>query len=99
MIDKLILTLLMLDGNETIHLSMDNQLAFKNLIVQITRIKYGVRWHEYNRECSCQPEWSIKTLLKDNELKEFLEREKVLEDIQKLLDEPINKNMTVWGDK
>lgn len=99
MIDKLLITLLMLDRNETTSLSMNNRIEFKNLITQISRIKYGVRWHDYDRECSCQPEWSIKILLKDDELKEFLEREKLLEDIQTLLDEPINKNMTVWGDK
>ena len=98
MIDKLISALLMLDGNETINLSKDNQNAFKNLIVQISRIKYGVRWHEYDRDCSCQPEWRIMTLLTDVEFKEFLERKKVLEDIETLLDKPINKNMTVWGD-
>ena len=74
MIDKLISALLMLDGNETINLSKDNQNAFKNLIVQISRIKYGVRWHEYDRDCSCQPEWRIMTLLTDVEFKEFLER-------------------------
>lgn len=99
MIDKLLITLLMLDGNETTSLSMNNRIEFRNLITQISRIKYGVRWHKYNRECSCQPECTIKQLLEDYELKEFLTREKILEDIQTLLDEPINKNMTVWGDE
>ena len=96
MIDNLIKKLLLLFGNETHELSRGCQNSFNELFMAISRIKYGIRYHEYNRECPCQPECEIKNLLEDSELKDFLERQKTLDQILELLNNPINKDKTVW---
>lgn len=90
--------LLLLDGNETNLLSRVSEENFRKIIVEILRIKYGMRYHEYDRECKCQPECIIKELLENSELKEFLEQNGVIEYITRLLENPINKNVTVWGE-
>ena len=97
-LELLIKALLMLDGNEANLLSRGNQDNFRKIIVQVLRIKYGVRYHDYDRECRCQPECKIKQLLEDSELKEFLKEYNVMEYIDELIEKPINKNETVWSD-
>lgn len=96
MIDNLIIRLIDLEGNSVSSLSLESQRHFLELIVQISRIKFGVRYHDLNRMCQCQPEYKIRELLIDDELEDYLKQEKVYDDIQELLNNPINKDKTIW---
>lgn len=97
-LDNMISRLLMIYNNETITLSKNSYRNYEKIIIELVRIKYGIRYHEYNRECNCQPECIIKGILKnDNELKEFLDK-KCHNSLEKIIKKKINKNKTIWGE-
>lgn len=89
-IDKIITELLMLDGNETNFIDNANvYFNFQELIKELTKVKYNIRWCS-NLDCCCQPEYTIRRVLKDNGLIDFLNKycdENIYNDILDLLNE------------
>lgn len=83
MIDKILKEALMLDGNETYSLDNNTYLFYQMLIVELTKIKYNIRYCS-NKNCPCHPESDIKKILKKNTLVEFLKDNKLYEDIVNL---------------
>ena len=99
MLDKVIKTLLTLHGNEATELSQSSYFDFLMLISELLRIKYCIRYHNYDRPCQCQPEEKIKSLIKTNiRLNNFLSKNGLLEEITEIVNKPINKDKTVWSD-
>lgn len=98
MLEKTIKQLLVLDGNETHCLNRElSYHNFQTIIIQLSRIKYGIRYHDYTRECQCQPEYMIKEILKtDTKLNKWLRDNEVLEKIETIVKSNINANKTVW---
>lgn len=73
-IDKIITKLLMLDDNETNFIENSNvYFNFQELIKELTKVKYNIRWCS-NLDCCCQPEYTIRIVLKDKELTDFLNK-------------------------
>lgn len=71
-VDKIIFQLLLLDGNETTKLYEVTYEKFKQLIVEVIKVKYDVRWCS-NIHCQCWPESAIGELIKDSKLKPWLQ--------------------------
>lgn len=96
-IEKLLNTLVIIYQNEAnFYLkSKQDYLDFLIMIVEIFRIKNGLRYHKKDK-CSCQPEERIKVLLKNNRVMMLLEKEKLIEYVNLLLKKPINKNVTIY---
>ena len=99
-IDELMVGLLIFEGNEACMLDEKCKNDFRKIITEVCRIKYGMRYHEYDRNCPCQPECIIKEILRHNkELTEalmVLPYGKALDDI---LQNPINQKKTVFDGK
>ena len=73
MIDDVLFKVLSLDGNETGFLkNKDSYFLYNLLVKELIKIKIDMRYC-YRRDCPCQPESSIVSLLEDKELYEFLE--------------------------
>ena len=94
-IDEIIFSLLLLDGNEASELSVDAYRQFKQLIIETVKAKYDVRWCS-NLHCSCWPESSIKHLIEKEELKEFLFRCDLYDQLSDISNNVSDK--TVWDD-
>lgn len=70
--DNILIKLLILDGNETHYLkSYDSYKLFQNLVIEVAKAEKNIRFCS-NSKCSCHPETSIKRLLKNEGLREFL---------------------------
>ena len=86
MIDKILFNLLTLDGNETSLLNnKDTYLLFKELIIEVTKAKYEIRYCR-TKNCKCHPEYVIKKLLEDYSLLQFLQvhgYEGIISDLRK----------------
>lgn len=73
-IDKIITNLLSLDNNETNFIENANvYFNFQELIKELTKVKYNIRWCS-NLDCCCQPEYTIRRVLKDKGLIDFLNK-------------------------
>lgn len=87
-IDKIITKLLMLDDNETNLIeNIDVYFMFQELIKELTKVKYDIRWCS-NLECCCQPEYTIRRIIKAKGLIDFLNKycdENIYNDILDLL--------------
>ena len=75
---EIVPTLLMLEGNESTTLSEKGQEKYKELLINVFKFMYDIRWCSQDN-CPCQPETRIAELLGDEELASFLRRERVLE--------------------
>lgn len=82
-IEKILFKALLLDGNETCEISADAYEKFKLLIIELTKIKYNIRYCS-NQNCPCHPESKIAKLLGDEEIIVFLEDNNLLDDIVEL---------------
>lgn len=82
-IDKLIFKMLLLDQNETQELSSDDYEYFRILIVELTKIKYNIRYCT-NNNCPCHPESTLKKLLGKDNLAQFLKENNLLKEIEYL---------------
>ena len=80
MIDRILFSLLLLDGNETNIIKVDTYNLFKTLLIELTKIKYNIRYCS-KMNCICHPETIIKGILQDNNLKEFLINNSSLTDL------------------
>ena len=80
MIDKILKEILILDGNETCCLDNDTYLYFQMLIVELTKVKYNIRYCG-NKNCPCHPESDIKKILEKESLVDFLKENKLYDDI------------------
>lgn len=78
-----LLKLLVLEGNESNLLSEKGQVLFNKLIVEVVKSINDIRYCT-NKNCPCRPEEKIKSLLKDDELNEFLQNEKVLKYVEEI---------------
>jgi hypothetical protein len=87
--------LLMLYGNDTCVLSEQCQNLYKELLINLFQSKYNIRYCT-NNNCKCQPETRINLLLDNNELKTFLNKRVLYEDIKNYIN---NRDMsiTVFG--
>lgn len=83
-IDKILFKALLLDGNETCELSQDIYNYFKRLLIALTKIKYSIRYCT-NENCPCHPESTIKELMKNYNLCEFLNDNKLFDCITNLV--------------
>jgi len=94
-IDNIIIKLLLLDGNETNLLdNIDDYENFRRLIIELAKIKYGIRWCS-NDNCKCHPETTIRTILENNlELHDFLDKFIKLDDIKSMIE--VHEKITVW---
>ena len=90
MIDKILFNILRLDGNETYNLSDDDYNIFKNVIVELTKIKYNIRYCS-TKKCECHPESRLEKLLKNEEITSLLQYDNISHDIKYIIDnyEPI----------
>lgn len=73
-IDEVIFALLLMDGNEThsyLH-SEEDYLDWKNLIVELVKVKNDIRWCG-NYACCCHPETKILVLIEKEHIKNCLE--------------------------
>jgi hypothetical protein len=70
-IDKILIMLLRFDGNDANFLSAESRRKFERLIILLMRVKYNIRYCD-SLECECQPETSIRELLEDENLAQFL---------------------------
>lgn len=99
-IDDLMIGLLIFEGNEACMLDEKCKNDFRKIITEVCRIKYGMRYHQYDRDCPCQPECIIKQILKYNQdLTEslmVLPYGKALDDV---LNNPINRDKTVFDEE
>ena len=88
MIDRILFSLLLLDGNETNIIKVDTYNLFKTLLIELTKIKYNIRFCS-KMNCICHPETIIKEILQDNNLKEFLINnsyyKNIVDDIEELI--------------
>ena len=87
LIDKVLIKFLLLDGNESSLLEYDDLIKFKFIIVELSKIKYDIRYCE-KRKCRCHPESSIEYILKDasDNLIEFLKQENIYEALKELIE-------------
>ena len=87
LIDKVLIKCLLLDGNESSLLEYDDLIKFKFIIVELSKIKYDIRYCE-KRKCRCHPESSIEYILKDasDNLIEFLKKENIYEALKELIE-------------
>jgi hypothetical protein len=69
-----------IDGYLTADLEKEVQLGYKSLILQLFRILTNDRYC-IKKECLCQPEYEIRHLLKNKELKLFLEEENFMNEL------------------
>lgn len=87
-IDEIITKLLMLDGNEANFIENSNvYFNFQELLKELTKVKYDIRGCS-NLNCCCQPEYTIRIVIKDKELIDFLSKycgENIYNDILDLL--------------
>ena len=65
----------------------DDLIKFKFIIVELSKIKYDIRYCE-KRKCRCHPESSIEYILKDasDNLIEFLKKENIYEALKELIE-------------
>lgn len=85
-IDTLLVRMMLLDGNETTELTQEGQQYFKELIAELTKVKYDIRWCG-NDKCSCHPESRIKQILLTKiDLGLFLAREGLFTRIKELIE-------------
>ena len=94
-IDNIIVQLLLLDGNESNLLdNSDDYKNFRRLIIELTKVKYDIRWCRIN-SCKCHPETTIKSILDNNlELYKFLQRFTKIDEIKPMLN--VYENITVF---
>lgn len=87
LIDKILIKCLLLDGNETSLLEYNDLIKFKFIIVELSKIKYDIRYCK-KRKCKCHPESSIEYILKDasDNLIEFLKQENIYEALKELIE-------------
>lgn len=87
LIDKVLIKFLLLDGNESSLLEYDDLIKFKFIIVELSKIKYDIRYCK-KRKCRCHPESSIEYILKDasDNLIEFLKQENIYEALKELIE-------------
>ena len=72
MVDKILFELLLLTSGDTIYLeNEDSYNNFTMLIIELTKIKYNIRYFTKNK-CCCLPEYKIEKLLSDEELMKFI---------------------------
>jgi hypothetical protein len=83
-IDKILFKALLLHGNETNLLNDITYQNFKTLFIELAKIRYNIRYCD-NENCSCHPESTIKKLLKDDELCDFLQVNHLLESVKCLI--------------
>ena len=83
-IEKILFKALLLDGNETYGISNNTYEKFRTLLIELTKIKYNIRYCS-DLNCLCHPESNIKKLLEYEELAMFLEDNRLLEDIVDLI--------------
>ena len=70
--DKILFKLLLLDGNETHYLKNDkNYRDFQALLIEVAKVEKNIRFCN-NKKCPCHPEYMIKKLLQNEELRNFL---------------------------
>lgn len=71
--EKILFELLVLDGNETAYMKDESTYrCYQQLIVEVTKIQHNIRYCK-NHNCSCHPEYTVKELLKNEDLVEFLD--------------------------
>ena len=87
-IDKILFKVLLLDGNESTMLEPIVYTDFKELIIELTKIAYNIRYCT-NKNCPCHPESMIKILLKSKSLCDFLTENNLLEGIKCLIEDYI----------
>jgi hypothetical protein len=94
-IDNIIYRLLLIDGNETWELSDVGFDLFHRLIVQLSAIKYNVRWCS-NQNCVCWPESTIRRIIENKEINDLLRNFGLLENIKAIAAETSEGKITVW---
>ena len=78
LIDKILIKLLLLDGNETNMLSYEDRMRFSQLIAEAAKIKYDIRYCT-NDNCPCRPEVTFKNILDQSEnLKDLLDKNDII---------------------
>ena len=88
LIDKILIKCLLLDGNETSLLEYNDLIKFKFIIVELSKIKYDIRYCQ-KKKCKCHPESSIEYILEESSEKliKFLKDERIYDDIKKLIED------------
>ena len=87
--DKILFKLLLLDGNETSMIKgIETYKDFRSLTIEVAKASKNVRYCK-NHHCSCHPESVIKILLKNKDLKDFLNNyaKGIVEDLEFLCEE------------
>lgn len=84
-IDKVLFKSLLLHGNETTLLNDITYQNYKTLLIELTKIKYDIRYCK-NKNCPCHPETSIKRLLNNKDLCDFLQENRLLGSINDLIE-------------
>jgi len=98
MIGKILFKILILDGNEATVLSDKAYKDFKGLLIELSKVKYDIRYCT-NKNCMCHPEVNIRKLVQENkELGDFLSEQRLLFDIEYIIDEFYEESYknTIW---
>lgn len=70
--NKILLKLLIMDGNETNYINNEETYRlFRDLIIEVAKAEKNIRFCS-NNNCPCHPEHTIKILLKNESVVEFL---------------------------
>ena len=76
--------LLLLDGNETMLIDNKTYNRFKTIVIEVAKITQDIRYCS-NPNCVCHPESKIKKILVDEKIRKFLKENKLLEDIEEIV--------------
>lgn len=84
MLDKIINTMLVLRWNETIELK--NLCVFDEIIIQLINKQRNIRWCN-NKKCVCHPEASLLNLIENDDIKDFLIKYNLYDEIKHVASE------------
>lgn len=92
-LDKILVQLLMCDGNSLTEESPETQTAVQKLILELTKVTYNIRYC-VNVHCPCHPEPYIEKLCNIDDVKSYLIKENLYDKIKDIY---INYYpITVW---
>ncbi|AIY85376.1 hypothetical protein U729_3122 (plasmid) [Clostridium baratii str. Sullivan] len=82
--EEILTYLLLLDGNETSLISYETYEKFKVILIEVAKITQNIRYCS-NPNCVCHPESKIKKILLDEKIRKFLNENRILEDIEEMV--------------
>lgn len=82
--EEILTYLLLLDGNETAFISDETYEKFKVILIEVVKITQNIRYCS-NPNCVCHPESKIKKILMDEKIRKFLNENRILEDIEEMV--------------